>query len=336
MSRRPAIDQGIGVAIAGTGKAVPPRVMTNADLEKIVETNDEWITQRTGIKQRHVSDDTQRTSDLGAEALTGALQAAGLDPSDLDLVVCATMTPDMICPATAATIVSKIGATPCGAIDVNVACTGFVAALNIASNFITSGMYKHIGIIGAEQLSRVVNWEDRNTCVLFGDGAGAAVLSATDDPEQGSLLQVMHSDGAKGGELYVPRDESDLMDTGAPFSGQFNTLQMNGREIYKFAVNTLQASIREALDACELTVDDVKFIVPHQSNVRILESAAGKLGLAKDKMYINLPSYGNTSAASVGLCLHELMDAGELSRGDLVVFVALGGGLTWATNVWRV
>jgi 3-oxoacyl-[acyl-carrier-protein] synthase-3 len=316
--------------------AVPSRVLTNADLEKLVDTNDEWIVQRTGIKQRHVSEGPLRTSDLAADALLHALDRAQLTPQDLDLVIVATMTPDMICPACAAQVVAKIGAVPCGALDINVACTGFVSALNIAANFIASGMYTHIGVIGAEQLSRVVNWEDRNTCVLFGDGAGAAIVSATDDPNQGCLQQSMHSDGTKAGELYVPRGADDVPEHGAAFSGKFDTLQMNGREIYKFAVQTLQSSIHEALEECGLDLDDVKAVIAHQSNVRILESARDKLGLSEDKLYINLPRYGNTSAASVGICLHELMDAGRLSRGDLVIFVALGGGLTWATSVWKL
>ncbi|QNN24524.1 ketoacyl-ACP synthase III [Planctomycetales bacterium ZRK34] len=336
MSIRPATAARVGATISGTGLAVPSQILTNADLEKLVDTNDEWITKRTGIKERHISEEPLRTSDLAADALLRALDKAKLKPQDLDLVIVATMTPDMVCPATAAQVVAKIDAVPCGALDINVACTGFVAALNIAANFIASGMYAHIGVIGAEQLSRIVNWEDRNTCVLFGDGAGAAIVSATDDPNQGCLQQSMHSDGSKANELYVPRTEQDVPGQGAAFSGKFDTLQMNGREIYKFAVNTLQSSIHEALEECGLDLNDVKVIIPHQSNVRILESAREKLGLPEDKVYINLPRYGNTSAASVGICLHELMDAGRLQRGDLVVFIALGGGLTWATSVWKL
>ncbi|MBI1368736.1 MAG: beta-ketoacyl-ACP synthase III [Planctomycetes bacterium] len=324
-----------GATISGTGMAVPPRIMTNADIEKLVETSDDWITQRTGIKQRYVSDPDIMTSDLAATAVREALQMAKVAPHELDLLICATMTPDMICPASAAQVVSKVGATPCGAMDINLACTGFVAALNLAANCIGSGFYKHVAIVGAEQLSRVVNWEDRNTCVLFGDGAGAAIVSAVDDETRGCMHQSMNSDGGKWVELYCPRGEAGVPD-GATFNGKCNTLQMNGREVYKFAVTTLMQSIEDALKASELDIKDVKVIIPHQSNVRILESAREKLGLDEDKLYINLPRYGNTSAASVGICLHELMKAGKVGPGDIALFVALGGGLTWATSVWKL
>ena len=326
-----------GVRLAGTGMAVPTRVLSNADFEKMVDTSDEWITQRTGIRERHVVEEgsTRGVVDLGTEALAQALERAKLDPQQLDLVICATMTPDMICPAAACQIVDRVGATPCGAMDLSAACCGFISALNVASSFIHGETFEHIGIIGAEVLSTVTNYDDRSTCILFGDGAGAAVLSASDDLSQGSLYQTMNSDGGRWNELYVPRAEHHIPKVGAEFTGKFDTLQMNGREIYKFAVSTMQRMIKQAMSTCELTIDDVRIVIPHQSNARIIESARDRLGFSKEQVVLNIDRYGNTSAASVGLCLHEVMEQDALSPGDIILFVALGGGLTWASNVWR-
>ncbi len=326
-----------GVKIAGTGMAVPPRKVSNDDLAKFVDTSDEWIRPRTGIVTRHLSDDTQRTSDLAAEATKLALDNAGLKPSDLDLLVCATMTPDVICPATACRVVDKIGAVPCGAMDLNLACTGMVASLGIANNFIMSGAYKHVAVVGADRLSTIVNWEDRRTCVLFGDAAGAMVLSASDNPQQHCLFQKLNSDGGMGEALYVPRDESDIPEQYRDdFNGKFDTLQMNGREVYKFAVNVLQECVLEALDHTGLSPEDIKMVIPHQSNIRMLKSAWKKLGFPEDKIYINIDRFGNTSAASIGLCTHELTEQGRLNEGDHVIFVAQGGGLTWGASLWRL
>jgi len=326
-----------GVKIAGTGMAVPPRKVSNDDLSKFVDTSDEWIRPRTGIVTRHLSDETQLTSDLAAEATRQALDNAGLEPGDLDLLVCATMTPDVICPATACRVVNKIGATPCGAMDLNLACTGLVASLSIANNFIMSGAFKNVAVIGADRLSTIVNWEDRRTCVLFGDAAGAMVLSASDNPEQTCLFQKLNSDGGMGEALYVPRTESDIPDAGKEnFNGKLNTLQMNGREVYKFAVNALQECVREALAHTGLEPDDIKMVIPHQSNIRMLTTAWKKLGFPTDKIYINIDRFGNTSAASIGLCLHELTEQGRLEEGDHVIFVAQGGGLTWGASLWKL
>lgn len=326
-----------GVRIAGTGMAVPSRKVSNDDLAKIVDTSDEWIRPRTGIATRHLSDNGTLTSDLAAEAVTQALRNAGLEPKDLDLLVCATMTPDVICPATACRIVDKIGAVPCGAMDLNLACTGLVAALSIANNFIMSGAYKHVAVIGADRLSTIVNWEDRKTCVLFGDAAGAMVLSASDNPEQRCLFQKLNSNGGMGDALYVPRGESDIPEGGhESFNGKYDTLQMNGREVYKFAVHALQECVHEALEHTGLTHEDIKMVVPHQSNIRMLQSAWKKMGFPDEKIYINIDRFGNTSAASIGLCLHELTERGRLGEGDHVIFVAQGGGLTWGASLWRL
>ena len=325
-----------GVRFAGTGVALPKRVVTNDDLAKTVDTNDEWIAQRTGIRQRHVADNGTGVLELGKQALEDAMAQAGITADELDLVICATITPEMCCPSTAARIADAVGATPAGAFDVSAACSGFVYGLNMADSLIRSGMYKHIAVIGAETLSRITDWKDRRTCVLFGDGAGAAVLSAGDDADAGSIYHTMSSDGAGWVHLYAPRTEHDIPENDSVFSGAYDTLQMNGREVYKFAVTTLVSTITKTLDACGTDPSDIAVIVPHQSNARILESARDKLGLTEQQLYINIDRYGNTSAASVPICTHELREAGRIKEGDLVLFVALGGGLTWASNLWRM
>ncbi len=333
----------VGVRLAGVGMAVPPRCATNDDLSKIVDTSDEWIRPRTGIKQRHLSDEGLKTSDLAAQAVTMALEDAGISPNDLDLLFCATMTPDMVCPATACQVVAKIGAVPCGAMDINMACTGFVGALNMASNAIASGMYKNVAVIGADQLSTIVNWEDRRTCVLFGDAAGAAVLTASDNANQGCLYQRIWSDASKADALYIPRDEKDLpanidaTNTDEPgWNGQYDKLQMDGRTVFKFAVNALKSCVQTALQETGLTPDDIAMVIPHQSNIRMLQTAWKKLGFDDDKIYINIDRFGNTSAASIGLCLYELKQQKRLHEGDKVIFVAQGGGLTWGVSAWEL
>lgn len=325
-----------GVRIAGTGMAVPPRVLTNDDLAKIVDTSDDWIRPRTGIVTRHIADEETRTSDLAAMAVTQAIADAGIAPADLDLLLCATMTPDLVCPATACQVVNRIGAVPCGAMDLNLACTGLVGGLSTAANFVASGHCRHVAVVGADCLSKIVNWKDRTTCILFGDAAGAIVVSCSDDPQQACLYQKLYSDASQWESLYVPRTERDLPEDRERFSGQFDTLQMNGREVFRFAVATLQGCVKEALEATGLTADDIKMVVPHQSNLRMLKNAWKKLGFNEDKIYINIDRFGNTSAASIGLCLHELRDQDRLEQGDFVIFVGQGGGLTWGVSLWRL
>jgi len=328
--KRPA-----GVRLAGTGMSTPPKLLTNDELAKRVDTNDEWIAQRTGIRQRYVAEDGVTLVHLAREATANALADAGMSPKQLDLLILATISPEMCCPSTAARVVADIGATPAGAVDISAACSGFVYGMNMAASMIQTGFYKTIAVCGGEVLSHITDWKDRKTCVLFGDGAGTAILTASDSPEQGSLYQSMASNGSLWKELYVPRAQSDIPE-GAEFNGTFNTLQMNGREVYKFAVTTLQKTIDETLAASGVKPSDLAMIIPHQSNARILESARERLGLPADKLYINIDRYGNTSAASVPICLHELRAAKKLKEGDLVLFVALGGGLTWASNLWRL
>jgi 3-oxoacyl-[acyl-carrier-protein] synthase-3 len=325
-----------GVRLAGTGIAVPQRVLTNDDLATIVETSDEWITQRTGIKTRRIVEEGVGIRQLAARAAAAAVANAGIEPAELDMLLLATMTPDMVCPCTAVQVIDDIGARPAGGFDLSAACSGFVYALNLAAGLIESGSYRHIAVVGAETLSKMVDYTDRRTCVLFGDGAGAAVLSACDDPNRGCLHQAMHSDGSLWEHLYVPRGEHHLPAALGEFNGHFDTLQMNGREVFKFAVKTTEKLIDDALEAAGIKPNDLAMIIPHQSNQRILASARDRLGLPEDKLYINIDRYGNTSAASVPLCLHELTDAGRIKTGDLVLFLAIGGGMTWASSLWRL
>lgn len=324
-----------GVGLVGTGMATPQKVLANDDLAKMVDTSDEWITQRTGIKQRRIVENGTTVLDLAREALGNALQDADLEPTQLDMVICATLTPEMPCPSTASRLVAQVGAVPAGALDISAACSGFVHGLNLASSLIESGHYRTVAVVGAETLSQITDWTDRRTCILFGDGAGAAIVTACDDPRRGCLHQTMGSNGHLWHELYVPRNEKHIP-PGAEFTGRYNTLQMNGREVYKFAVTTLEATIDHALESCGLKPDDLAMIIPHQSNKRILESTRQRLGLPQDKLYINIERYGNTSAASVPICLHELRACGRLKQGDLVLFVALGGGMSWSSSLWRL
>ncbi|MAE66613.1 MAG: 3-oxoacyl-ACP synthase [Phycisphaeraceae bacterium] len=332
----PGSNSASGLRIAGTGFSVPQRVVDNAELAQSIDTSDEWITQRTGIRQRRIAGGDVGVRELGSAALRMALDNCGDAPPALDLVICATLTPEMCCPSTAARIAAEVGAAPAGAMDISAACSGFVYGINLAACLIDSGPYRHVGVVGVEMLSQIVDWNDRRTCVLFGDGAGAAVISRSDDPEQACLHQSMASDGGKWEMLYCPRSEDDLPPSLNGFTGQYNTLQMNGREVYKFAVTTLERTIDEALESCGLKPADLAMVIPHQSNLRILESARDRLGLPDDRFYINIDRYGNTSAASVPICLHELADAGRVGKGDLVLFVGIGGGLTWASSLWRL
>ena len=326
-----------GVRISGTGVGIPARLVTNTELAKTVDTNDEWIVQRTGIKQRYLveADNGHALVDLAKTATLGALSEAGLAPKQLDLLICATMTPEMCCPSSGAQIVSAIGAVPAGAMDLSSACSGFVYGMNLASTLIESGRYKNIAVVGVETLSRIMDWTDRRVCVLFGDGAGAAIFSRSDDNNRGCIYQSVGSNGDQWHDLYVPRIQAQVPTSGGDYSGHLNTMQMNGREVFKFAVSTLQRSIEESLNAAGLKASDLDMVISHQSNARILESAREKLGLPVEKLYINIDRFGNTSAASVPIALHELRQQGRVKEGQLVLFIGLGGGLSWASNLWR-
>jgi len=333
---RAAPSQLAGVRIAGTGVAIPDRQLTNDDLARFVDTNDDWISQRTGIQKRHLAPDEVSVRDLAREATNHALGDAAVDPRDLDLLILATLTPEMPCPSTATRLIDDLGAAPAGAMDISAACSGFVYAMNLAASLIQSAGYRHVAVVGSETMSRIVDWNDRRSCVLFGDGAGAAILSASDDPTQGCVFQTMRSDGSRWAELYLPQRESDLPTEDGRFSGQLNTIQLNGREVYKFAVATTLEMIDQTLDATGIAADDIAMVIPHQSNKRILESARDKMGLPEEKMCINIDRYGNTSAASVPIGLREMSDAGRVNTGDLVLFLAIGGGMTWTSSLWRM
>src|SRR4051812_27049808 len=321
--------------IAGTGSCVPERRLTNDDLSKMVETNDEWITQRTGIKERRIAGPDETTASLATAAAKRAIEAARIEAKDIELIVCATITPEMVFPSTACFIGAALGIPGVPAFDMSAACSGFIYALVTGANFIRAGQYKNVLVIGAETLSRIVNYKDRNSCILFGDGAGAVVLRRTDDAKRGLIYSTLHADGT-GGEVMkcMPGSRfpicADLVDNEQQY------MQIRGREVYKFAVQKFEELIEQAMRACELTKEDVKFIVPHQVNQRIIDSAMEKLGMPASQAYVNIDRYGNTSAASIPLALDEAWRAGKISRGDVIVFVAFGGGLTWANAVVRI
>ena len=325
-----------GVRFAGVGTALPPRVLTNDDLAKLVDTSDAWISQRTGIKTRHIVDESTTTRDLAVQSLRAALDDAGMPASDLDLVIVATMTPEMNCPSTASRVAAEVGAQPAGALDLSAACSGFVYGINHAAALIQTGHYRHIAVIGAEALSRVIDYTDRRTCILFGDAAGAAILSASADPRQGCLVQTMRSDGDRWTDIYIPRSEQDLPEQQDNSQVRLNTMQMNGQEVFKFAVLQTQRVIDETLEKAGVTSDQLTAVIAHQSNKRILDLIQKRLDLPEGKLVINIDRYGNTSAASVPLCLQEKRERGELNEGDLVLFVAMGAGMCWATSLWRL
>jgi 3-oxoacyl-[acyl-carrier-protein] synthase III len=307
--------------IAGTGSYLPPKVVTNDDLAKRMDTTDEWIRTRTGICQRHIADPSQASSDLGAEAGRRALDAAGVTPAEVDLIIVATATPDYIFPSTACLIQRKLGIKGCAAFDVQAVCTGFVYALAIADKFIRSGQHRCALVVGAEVYSRILDWSDRGTAVLFGDGAGAVVIKA--DSRPGILTSVLHADGSHADILSVPGNVCGGKIIGSPF------VHMDGQAVFKFAVKVLDEVARETLTQCGLAIDDIDWIIPHQANVRILEATAKKLGLELSKLIITVDRHGNTSAASVPLALDVAVRDGRIKPGHKVMLQAVGGGFTW-------
>jgi 3-oxoacyl-[acyl-carrier-protein] synthase-3 len=326
-----------GVKIAGVGSAVPDRVLSNADLEKMVDTNDEWIVQRTGIRERRIVDQSSEgTFTLSRDALRRALDHAGMAASDLDLVIVASVTGEMTCPSVACRVSDSLGAAPAGAFDVVAACSGFVYALNIADAMVRSGRYARVGVVGCDALSTVVDYTERSVSILFGDAAGAAILLADDDPNRGCLFQTLRADGSLWPSLYMPRRPQEIPEADRCNPIRLGCLRMNGREVYKFAVTKFREVIEEALAATGLRVDQISQFICHQSNVRIIDAAIERVGLPREKVYINIDRFGNSSAGSVPLCLDQLWKAGKIREGDVIMFVAFGGGLTWASTVWRV
>ena len=325
------------VGIVGLGVCLPENRLTNFDLEKMVNTTDEWIKTMTGISERRIADKNVTSSSLGAEAAKNALEDAGVSAEDIDLIIVATASPDMYFPSTACIIQDIIGAKNAAAFDISAACSGFVYALNTASQFILTGFYKNALVIGAETLSKVVDWEDRNTCILFGDGAGAAVIKQVENG-YGILSTTLGSDGSLGRCLTVPACYADDEEIAKRNPNKEKTIWMNGKEVFKFAVKILEKATKEALNAYNLKVEDVDMIIPHQANIRIINSASERLGIPKEKFYTNLDKYGNSSAASVPIALFEAYKEGKIKKGQIIVLVAFGGGLTWGSTVikWNI
>ncbi|MFB3893501.1 MAG: beta-ketoacyl-ACP synthase III [Phycisphaerae bacterium] len=323
-------------AIKGLGVAVPRKVLTNADFERMVDTSDDWITQRTGIKKRHVVGEGESTATLGAAAARAAMAEAGVKPRELDLIICATVSQEMLIPATACFIQSELGAADVPSFDLSAACSGFPYALAVASQFIQTGMYKRVLVIGADALTRFTDYSDRGSCILFGDGAGAVVLGPANDDRHGILYNVLHSDGSGWDYIHVPAGGSRTPPSHATVDAKGHYVKMRGREVYKFAVEKMQWLLEDCMKHCKLSVADVDMVIPHQVNSRIIASATEKLKFPPEKVYVNIDRYGNTSAASIPLAMADARSEGRIKAGSLLLLVAFGAGLTWAGTVVRL
>lgn len=318
--------------ILGTGAYLPEKILTNHDLEKMVDTSDEWITQRSGIKERRIAADDETTGDMAIQAARQALENAGLKSEDIDGVIVATTTPDRTFPSVAVKVQAELGVPPGPAFDVQAVCTGFVYALSVADNFITSGQARRLLVIGAEKMSSLIDWTDRTTCVLFGDGAGAVVLEA-DESGQGSIKD----QGILSSHLYANGEQRDMLytDGGPSTTGESGKLIMHGREVFKYAVQYMADVVREALEKNDIFSEDVDWLVPHQANIRIIEATAKKLKLSMEQVVVTVDQHGNTSAASIPLALHEAVTDGRIQKGQLLLMEAMGGGFTWGAVLVR-
>jgi 3-oxoacyl-[acyl-carrier-protein] synthase-3 len=316
--------------IIGTGSYVPDKVITNKDLEKIVDTSDEWIITRTGIRERRIAAESQATSDLGTIAAQRALEDAGITAEEVDLILVATVTPDMSFPSTACLIQNNLKAANAAAFDLEAACSGFLYALTVANQFIATGFYKNVLVIGAECLSRFTNWKDRNTCILFGDGAGAVVMGRVEEG-YGVLSQYLGADGS-GGELLTLRGGGSRTPASlTSIEENAHYIHMDGSEVFKFAVRIMVTAAEEAIKRAGMTKEDLDYLVPHQANIRIIDGAAKRLNLGTDKVWVNLDKYGNMSGASIPVALDEAVRSGSIKKGDNICMVGFGGGLTWAS-----
>ena len=324
--------KGRSCSIASVGSYVPARVLTNTDLEKMVNTSDEWIITRTGIRERRIAAPNEFTSDMAAQAARRAMERGGIRAEQIDLIIVATITPDMVFPATACLVQQKIGASRTAAFDLEAACSGFVYGLEIGQQFIMSRTYDTVLVIGAEKLSTIVDWTDRNTCVLFGDGAGAAILQSRPNAH-GLLTACMGADGSKAELLCMPGGGSRCPATAETVNGRLHFLRMEGRETFKSAVNAMYTAAKECLRRCALDISQIKCVIPHQANQRIIEAVGERLGARPDQVFVNLHKYGNTSAASVAIALDEAVTSGRIQRGDLILLTVFGGGLTWGSAV---
>lgn len=320
--------------ITGTGRYLPEKIITNQYLESLVETSDEWIRQRTGIIERRMAAPDQATSDLCYEAAKIAIADAGLQPTDIDQIIIATVTPDTMFPATACRVQDKLGCRQVPAFDLTAACSGFIYALGVGHTAIAAGVAEHVLVIGAETLTRITDYTDRSTCILFGDGAGAAVLSHV-DTDDGIIDTHLASDGSGGDLMVLPASGSLHPATHETVDKRMHYTVLQGRAVYKNAISKIVTSVNDSLKRCNLTLDDVKLIIPHQMNARIIESAAKHLGIPLEKIFINLDMYGNTSAATIPMALDQAKREGKIQKGDLVCLVAFGGGMTWASSLIR-
>ena len=321
--------------IIGTGSYLPPKVLTNADLEKLVDTSNEWIVTRTGIVERRIASEEEATSDLALRAAQSAVEAAGLDPADLDMILVATITPDMPFPSTACVLQDRLGARRAGAVDISAACSGFIYGLGMADGLIRAGTARTVLLLGAETLSKVVNWQDRNTCVLFGDGAGAVVLRA-DEGERGILSTHLYADGSKGSLLILPGCGSRHPVSHAAVDAGLAKMQMNGgNEVFKLAVRAMEDAALTALKRHGLEVSDIDHLITHQANLRIISALGQRLGVPDHKVEVTIRKYGNVSAASIPIALDEAVRAGRVKDGEIVLVCAFGGGLTWASSLIR-
>jgi len=320
------------VSIIGTGSYVPEKILTNEDLSRIVDTSDEWITTRTGIKQRRIAAKDEHTSDMAAKAALKAIEQAKISPAEIDLILVATATPDMLFPATACFVQKKIGATNAACLDISAACAGFLFGLEIAQQFITSHTYDTVLVIGADKLTAITNWSDRNTCILFGDGAGAAILRHRGG-SHGVISTHIGSDGQYTDILFMPGGGSRCPITRENVDLNLQTIHMTGKEVYKHAVTAMLSAAQKALEQAGLRIEDIACVIPHQANMRIIEGIADRLGIPLEKFYVNLDRYGNTSAAAVAIALDEANRSGRIKPGDYVLMVVFGGGLTWAGTV---
>jgi 3-oxoacyl-[acyl-carrier-protein] synthase-3 len=329
------MSQDYSAILAGFGSQLPEKRLTNEQLSRMVDTNDEWIVQRTGIRERRIAAEGETTASLAAAAARKAIAGAGIEANQIELIVCATVTPEMVFPSTACFIGAALGMPGVPGFDLSAACSGFIYALVTGASFVKAGQYSNVLVIGAETLSRITDYTDRSSCILFGDGAGAVVLRRGNDRRRGLIYSSLHADGS-GAEAMkcMPGSRHPIGQALLDEKKQF--MQLKGREVYKFAVTKFEELIREAMCACELSAEQVKLIVPHQVNRRIIDSALEKLGLPTDKAYVNIDRYGNTSAASIPIALDDAHKAGLVQSGDVVILVAFGGGLTWANAVIRM
>lgn len=319
--------------IVGVGSYVPKNIISNFDLEKIMDTSDEWIKTRTGIRERRIVDENEATSDLATKAALNAIKDANLTPEEIDLIIVATITPDMIFPSTACLVQANIKATKAACFDLEAACSGFIYGITVAKQFIESDTYKHVLVIGAEALSRILDYEDRSTAILFGDGAGAVVMGTVS--EGGVLSTSLGSDGNGKDYLNIPAGGSKTPASEDSIKNRLHFIKMAGNDVFKFAVRIMQDASVECIESANLEIQDIDYLIPHQANIRIIEASAKRLKLSMDKVYVNLDKYGNMSAASIPVALDEAYREGKIKKGDNIVLVGFGGGLTWGASVVR-